>query len=90
MTMIINSPRFAPGAPTIRRGFALVLARLGRRIDRWAAAWIARRARQAALAALSGLNDRELKDMGLYRCQLNDAVFWSVEARRRMRRPEPF
>ena len=90
MTMLTNSPRFLSSAPTIRRGFALFLARLRRRIDRWVADLIARRARQTALAALSSLSDRELKDMGLYRAQLNDAVFWSAEAQRRMQRPEPF
>ena len=90
MTMLTNFPRFAPGAPTFRNRFALLLARLGRRIDRWVAALIARRARQVALGALFRLDDRALKDIGLYRSQLNDTVFWSAEARRRMQRPEPF
>ena len=70
MTMLTNSPRFLSGAPTIRRGFALFLARLGRRVDRWVAALIARRARQTALAALSRLSDRELKDTTRRRCFL--------------------
>lgn len=90
MTMLTNFPRFAAGPPTIRTGFALFLARFGRRIDRWVAALIARRARQAALAELASLGDRELKDIGLCRSDISDAVFWSTEARRRMQRPEPF
>jgi uncharacterized protein YjiS (DUF1127 family) len=90
MTMLTNTPRFAPGARTMRTGYTLFLARLGRGIDRWVASLIARRARQAALAALFSLGDRELKDIGLYRSQLNDAVFWSAETRRRWQRPELF
>jgi uncharacterized protein YjiS (DUF1127 family) len=89
MTMIANTPRFAPHAPAIRRGFELRLARLGRRIDRWVAAWVVGRARQVALWELARLSDRELKDIGLYRCQLGDAVFRSEATRRRMR-PEMF
>jgi uncharacterized protein YjiS (DUF1127 family) len=90
MTMLTNTQRLAPGMPTTRKGFALFLARLGRRVDRWVAAMIARRARQEALAALARLGDRELKDIGLYRSDIGDAVFWSLEAKRRMQRPEPF
>jgi uncharacterized protein YjiS (DUF1127 family) len=43
------------------------LHRLGSRFDDWVAAVLAHHARQVTINALWRLNDRELKDVGLYR-----------------------
>jgi len=47
-----------------------LLARFGRFLDRLVAAMIANAARRAERAALGRLGDRELKDIGVYRCQI--------------------
>jgi uncharacterized protein YjiS (DUF1127 family) len=86
MTMLTNTSRFASGAPTIRRSFAVFLARFGRHIDRWIAGMIARRERQAALFALHRLDDRLLRDVGLYRSQIDSALSETAAARMRMQR----
>ena len=52
-----------------RKRVILLSARLRRLINAWAAAAIARHERRAALAALRQLDDRELKDIGIYRGQ---------------------
>jgi uncharacterized protein YjiS (DUF1127 family) len=68
MTMLNTIPHYA--APGIRRGAAVALARLGRLANRWIAAFIAHRERQANLFALRYLSDRDLKDIGVYRCEI--------------------
>ena len=57
--------------PAIWRGFAVSLGRL---IDRWIASIIASREREAALVVLRDLGDRELKDIGIYRCKIGDTL----------------
>ena len=47
---------------------------LSRLVNRWVAGMIARSERQAARIALRQLDDRELKDIGLRRSQIGDAV----------------
>jgi len=88
MTMLTNTPRFAPGELTLRSGFAIFLARIGRVIDRWVAAEIARRERQATLAALHVLDDHQLNDIGICRYQIGDVL--SEETRRRLQRSQRF
>ena len=56
---------------------------LNRLVNRWVARIIARSEREAARAALRQLDDRELKDIGIYRNQLGD-TFTEI-ARERMR-----
>jgi uncharacterized protein YjiS (DUF1127 family) len=82
MTMLNTAPRYA--APTIWRGAAVFLARLGRLINRWIAAFIAQRERQASLVALRYLSDRDLKDIGINRCDIGDALVDRAKARLRM------
>ena len=60
------------------------MARLGSLINRWVAAVIAHRERQAELAALRHLSDRDLKDIGLYRNEIGDALAERAEERARM------
>lgn len=59
---------------------------LGRLIDRWVASVIARREREAALEALRRLGDRELKDAGIYRHQIGDALTEIARERTRLQR----
>jgi uncharacterized protein YjiS (DUF1127 family) len=74
-----------PGPTSIlRKKSILFLARLHRALDNWVAAALAYRARRAALFALRGWDDRELKDIGLYRCQIDETIRKS--SRQRMRR----
>ena len=58
MTMLNNTSPYAATAPGIRPAAAIFLARLGRVMNRWIAAVIAHRERQAALFALRHLSDR--------------------------------
>jgi uncharacterized protein YjiS (DUF1127 family) len=64
MTMPNIIPSHSTAAPAIRRGIGFPLVRLGRLVDRWVSAAIARHERRAALFALRQLSDRELRDMG--------------------------
>ncbi len=47
---------------------------IGVRLKRWALSYIAYRERQTALAVLRRFSDRELKDIGLFRGELESAV----------------
>ena len=80
MTMLNTTTRYA--APVIRRGVAVILARLGRFVDRV----IVHRERQANLVALRHLCDRDLKDIGIYRCEIGDALDERAQARQRIQR----
>jgi uncharacterized protein YjiS (DUF1127 family) len=86
MTMLNTTSQYA--APAIRRGAAVALARLGRLVNNWIAAFIAHRECQANLAALRHLSDRELKDIGLYRCEIGDALAERARARQRMQQSQ--
>ena len=55
-------------------------------INSWIAGVIARCEREAALAAMRQLDDRELKDMGIRRCQLGDAFNQIARERTRLQR----
>jgi uncharacterized protein YjiS (DUF1127 family) len=62
-------------APATPRGIAGQRARkLVATLDRWLAAYMAWRLEQAAIAALSAMSDRDLKDMGLHRSGIPAAV----------------
>jgi uncharacterized protein YjiS (DUF1127 family) len=79
MTTLNTAPRYA--VPTARRGPPTFPTRLGRLFNRWVAAMIAHRERQAALAALRYLSDRDLRDIGVYRCEIDGALAEKVLAR---------
>ena len=70
----------SPTSPPLLGGLGIFLGRL---VNRWIASMIARSERQAARVALRQLDDRELKDIGVYRHQIDDAC--NVIARERMR-----
>jgi uncharacterized protein YjiS (DUF1127 family) len=84
MTMLNNTSPYSVTAPGIRKGAAILLARFGNLINGWIAAAIARRERQAALVALRHLTDRDLRDIGLCRNEIGDALVERAEERARM------
>ena len=88
MTMLNSAPGFSFTPRTIRSGFARILARVARLINNAVAALIAHRERQANLFILRNLNDRELKDIGLYRGQIDVAFEEAAKARLQMQKSE--
>jgi uncharacterized protein YjiS (DUF1127 family) len=83
MTMFSD---IATTTPIFRRRLSILLVRLGRQVNRWIAAAIARRERQAALLALRHFNDRDLQDIGIRRYQIGDALADCEQQRRETRR----
>jgi uncharacterized protein YjiS (DUF1127 family) len=61
-------------AISTRRRFFVVLRQFGRLVDHWVASVIAEFERRAEIAALGHLNDRQLKDIGLSRGQIEGAL----------------
>jgi uncharacterized protein YjiS (DUF1127 family) len=70
MTMLNHISHTAATVP-IARKFA---ARLGNCINNWLAAWIARQEREAARKILLSFSDRQLRDIGLARSQIEYAL----------------
>ena len=83
MTMLstISSPITKSG---LRRNALVLLARVRRFLNDWVAVDIARRERHAALFALRELDDGELKDIGISRCQTDSTR--EAAGRQRVRR----
>jgi uncharacterized protein YjiS (DUF1127 family) len=77
MTVHRDIRSFRPAAPAIRRRLTVFL-------NRWIAAMIAHREREAARFMLGHLNDQALKDIGIYRSQIDDGL--AEIARRRAQR----
>ena len=84
MTILNSHSNYSTTPPAFRRAFGILLARLARFINRWIAAVIAHREHQANLVVLRRLSDRELKDIGLYRGALGDAVAEAAKIRSQM------
>ena len=61
-------------AERARSRIILFVPRLRRMVNRWVAATIAHHERRAAKIALRQLDDRELKDLGIFRCQIDDVI----------------
>ena len=70
MTLLNHTTGFTPASGTIRRTAANFLALAGRLINRFVAALIEQRARQASLVLLRSFDDRQLRDIGLDRCTI--------------------
>ena len=71
---LLNSSYAYPGTSYVRRSFRSASRRFLVLINRWVAAFLARREYQANVAVLHNLSDRELRDMGLYRGQIGTAL----------------
>jgi hypothetical protein len=59
MNAITTTTSFGMAVRTVREGATTLLAPLGRHINNWVAAAIARRERQAAMLTLRSLRDRQ-------------------------------
>ena len=70
MTMITNIPNSATTVPIARK----VASYLGDCVNHWLAAWIARTEREAARKMLVSFSDRQLRDIGLCRSQIEHAL----------------
>jgi uncharacterized protein YjiS (DUF1127 family) len=86
MTMLSNIPRYP--LATARNGSSVggFMVWLGRLVDRLVAAAIVRHQRQAELAALRQLSDRELKDIGICRGEIDYALGEAAKTRARLQR----
>jgi uncharacterized protein YjiS (DUF1127 family) len=70
--------------PIAWRRTTVFLVRTRRLINRLIVAEVARRERQAALAALRGLDDRQLRDFGLSRSQIDLGLDEAAQEKSRM------
>ena len=87
--MAMLSTTTSPSKSSILRKRAIVLlARLRRFVNDWVAEALAYRERQAAIYALRQYDDRELKDIDLYRGQIEQVICNASRqpSRRRWRR----
>jgi len=84
MTMLSNIPRYPLATARNRSSVVGFLVWLGCLLDRLVAAAIARHERQAQLAALRRLSDRELKDIGICRGEIDYALDAAAKTRARL------
>jgi uncharacterized protein YjiS (DUF1127 family) len=71
MTLLNHTTGFTPASGSIRATIGYFAARAGRLINRFVAALIEQRARQAGLVLLRSFDDRQLRDIGLDRCTID-------------------
>lgn len=71
---IIPTNRLNENSIYMSEKFARIVDWVSARLMRWVRSYIAYRERQTALAVLRRFSDYELKDIGLYRSELPDAV----------------
>jgi uncharacterized protein YjiS (DUF1127 family) len=88
--MLNTTPSYATVASAIRRNARFVLKHIGHLLNHWIAAAIAKRARQADIAFLHHLSDRELRDIGLYRGDLAEGLSEAAENRIRIQQSMRF
>jgi hypothetical protein len=81
MTMLNITRSYATIASTIEGNARFVLKHLGRLLNHWIAASIAKRARQTDITFLHHLSDRELRDIGLYRGDLAEGLAEAAKSR---------
>jgi uncharacterized protein YjiS (DUF1127 family) len=85
MTML-NTSNYSAAPGFIRGAINSFLAVLARLVHHWVAAMIAHRARQANLAILRSLTDRELRDIGLSRGEIGEGLSEAARARLQLQR----
>lgn len=69
MTILIHNSGH-PGTSHVWKCASFIYGWIYGRLNEWVAAFLAHRERQATLAMLHSLSDRELRDMGLHRGQI--------------------
>jgi uncharacterized protein YjiS (DUF1127 family) len=90
MTILNSHSSYSATPPAIRRAFRIFLARLARLINGWIAAMIAHREYEANLVVLRSLSDRELKDIGLNRGEVGEALAEAAKTRLRKQQSERY
>jgi uncharacterized protein YjiS (DUF1127 family) len=85
MTMLTTIPTSATKPLAWRT--AVLLARLRRLINRFFAAVIARHERHAARVALHRLDDRQLQDIAMARCEIESRLEELAQTRTQMQPP---
>jgi uncharacterized protein YjiS (DUF1127 family) len=83
MTLLHHTSGNTPASDTIRRTVGYFLGRAGRLINRFIAALIEQRARQASLVLLRSFDDRQLHDIGLDRSTIEGGLAQAAELRSR-------
>jgi uncharacterized protein YjiS (DUF1127 family) len=86
MTLLGNIPCYPPARVRNRSSVGGFLVWLGRLVDHLVAAAIARHERHAALAALHRFSDRELRDIGICRGEIDYALDQAAKTRARLQR----
>lgn len=86
VTMLSNIQRHPLATVRNRSSVGGFLVWLGRLVDRLVAAAIARHERQAELVALRQLSDRELKDIGICRGEIDYGLDAAAKTRARLQR----
>ena len=81
MTLLNHTAAYTPASGTIRRSVSYFLIRAGRLINRFVAAMIEHRARQASLVLLRSFDDRQLRDIGLDRGTLDGGLAEAAKLR---------
>ena len=81
MTFLNQSTAYVPASGTVRRTIRYFFARAGRLINRFVAALIEQRARQASLVLLRSFDDRQLRDIGLDRGTLEGGLAEAAKLR---------
>ena len=83
MTMLNNTSNTSVNAVAFRRSARFFIVRLARLLNGWVAAAIAERERHAQLTVLRTFSDRDLKDVGLNRCQIGEGLAEAAKDRSR-------
>ena len=86
MTMLSNIPRYPLATARNQSSVGGFLVWLRHLVDHLVAAAIVRHQRQAELAALRKLSDRELKDIGICRGEIDYALDEAAKIRARLQR----
>jgi uncharacterized protein YjiS (DUF1127 family) len=86
MTLLNHTTGFTPASGSIRATIGHFAARAGRLVNRFVAALIEQRARQAGLVLLRSFDDRQLHDIGLNRCTIECGL--AEAARQRLQQQE--
>jgi len=81
MTLLNHTTGHTPASATIRGTLGYFISRAGQLVNRAVAAFIAQRERQANLVLLRTLNDRELRDIGLARGEIEGNLAEAAAAR---------
>jgi uncharacterized protein YjiS (DUF1127 family) len=83
MTMLNNTSSSSVTPVAFRRSVRFFVIRLARLLNGWVATAIAERERHAQLMVLRTLSDRDLKDVGLNRCQIGEGLAEAAKERSR-------